>query len=142
MDIWSFDRHGDAICIPTNLMVRRDGLAVMGAGLALECVKKIPSSSATLGKAITNNHEELIVHLGYWGNASVLSFPTKIDWRKSSDLTLIAISAAQLVSIADEYDRIVIPRVGGGLGEFHFESQVKPILDTAFGNNCKFQLLE
>src|SRR5690349_11360263 len=46
-DIWTFS--ADIRCIPTNATYRRDGRAVMGAGLAKELVEKFPGIDRELG---------------------------------------------------------------------------------------------
>jgi hypothetical protein len=138
MDIWNFTEEGDAICIPTNTMVKRDGTAVMGAGLALQAARQLPDAPAILGASIATEPSKLIVNIGTWGSATVLSFPTKRDWRNPSNLDLIRSSATELLSIAARFDRIIIPRVGGGLGGLDFEREVKPLLQAIFDNNSKF----
>lgn len=52
-----FDLGGDAICVTTNGMIKNDGLAVMGAGIAKEADNKY-KIARTLGQKLreTGNH--------------------------------------------------------------------------------------
>jgi hypothetical protein len=140
-DIWDYTQANTAICIPVNLMVKKNGKAVMGAGLALAATKRVPGIAKAWGEIIYSQHNVLVAPIGRWHDATVLSFPTKLDWKDPSDLALIALSAAQLSRYADRFDSIVLPKVGAGLGKLDFETQVRPILNVAFGTCSKYSIL-
>lgn len=124
-------KRSDAVCITTNGIVKKDGKAVMGAGIAKEA----------------NNlyflDEELALHLTNTGNVPhiftrkgrhgcyLISFPTKHDWRNDSDLTLIARSAELLKELADRrhISACYLTPPGCGCGKLDWETQVKPVLE-------------
>lgn len=139
-DIWKVakDIKADAIAVTTNLCVRKDGKAVMGAGIALDAVRRYPGIDKTLGERII-----------YWGKDQhyvyrlttkkpfILSFPTKNDWRKPSLPKLIEKSAIYLKGYADSerFTTVVLPRPGCGLGGLKWPAVKKildPILDDRF----------
>ena len=139
--------HGGPIVIPTNCEVKKNGEAVMGAGLALSIASAWPKFPAEYGAAITR-----FGHPDVWrwdmGDGYVwFTFPTKYHWRDSSDLDLICSMAEKLVLIVDKimdlnlydwkyYQNIGLPRVGCGLGNLNWEKQVRPeladLLDDRF----------
>ena len=51
-NIWEHHAAGGWVAIPTNGCVRRDGSAVMGAGVALQAARKFPGLAAELGQRI------------------------------------------------------------------------------------------
>lgn len=138
IDIWDFKLEGDALCIPTNLDVRKDGTAIMEAGLAKQAADRLPQAPIVLGEIIIHHHEQLIAAIGIWGQARTLAFPTKLHWHEIASLELIALSAAQLAVVGNRYQRIFIPKVDAGLSGLDFESQVLPILNVAFKQDPRF----
>lgn len=123
---WSDNK---AIVVTTNAMIKKDGTAVMGRGIALE--------AATRYLALPRM---LAYHLELRGNVPCLfsfyehvliTFPTKWDWRDASDPALIKQSAIKLVELVNEQnylDEIYMPRVGCGNGGLDWED-VKPLLE-------------
>jgi hypothetical protein len=124
VNLWDFHKDGNWIVIPTNGEVNKDGLAVMGKGLALEAKNKFPRLTTELG-----------VQISYFGNRlfafdkfKIITFPTKYSWRDKSDICLIAVSASQLKDYVDESTNewinekvtfktpVYLPRVGCGNG--------------------------
>ena len=126
----------DAICITTNGTLRHDGCAVMGRGCALEAVKRWPLISTILGDHIAlsgNGVYSLIVDK----STMVLSFPVKHNWWEKADINLIKRSARDLMAIADaeQWEKIVIPRMGCGNGKLNWKDvkkEVAPLLDDRF----------
>lgn len=114
-------------CVPTNGVRKKNGDAVMGAGLAKAVAGDMPHVPSLLGE-----------HLRVWGNIPCVledrwvSFPTKTHWRSPSDLVLIEDSAFALQSIADElgWGRVALPHVGCGLGGLSWENEVRPSLES------------
>jgi hypothetical protein len=130
-DLWSADATWRII--PTNLCVRCDGTAVMGAGVALQAARRSPNLSAALGKTIRNTH--------IWTHALVFHFPayaltwlpTKTDWRLPSDLGLIDRGLRQFVADLPSLPEaapspIALPLLGCGLGQLR-SSDVLPLPD-------------
>lgn len=85
------------IYIPTNLALRKDGSAVMGAGLAKKARDMCPTLEAILGQRIREGHD-CTTHL----HSNVYAFPTKYDWRDKSDLKLVEKSAYEARKLTPE----------------------------------------
>lgn len=118
--------------ITTNGIVKSDGTAVMGAGLALAAAKINPWMPAKLGKFI-NEYGNRPFNLG----EGYASFPTKNHWRDPSDLLLIIYSATMLVEMADKFnwEHIVSVKPGCGLGGLQWpdvRAEILPIFDDRF----------
>lgn len=118
-----FEQKG-FIVIPTNGVVKSNGEAVMGKGVALTAAKMYPNLPQYLGQEITRKGNN--VHYMF---AGVIAFPTKEHYKDNSTLELIEKSTAQLKAMADErkMSNIFLPRVGCGLGGLQWK-QVKSIL--------------
>ena len=113
-------------CIPTCGVVNSKKELVMGAGLALQAKRRFPEMPAMLGE-----------HVGRFGNVpkmlfdqKLISFPTKDHWKDSSSVSLIRAGAGWLwAMLRESEDVIALPRVGCGLGNLDWHTQVKPILE-------------
>lgn len=139
MNIWDYAPSG-WIVIPTNGIVKLNGEAVMGAGLALQAAERFPALPKKLGERLKKSNEVQFFE-EYW----IVTFPTKHDWKAKSDLDLIIRSAAQLASYANMYATInrhnrdkkltyYIPHVGCGLGGLQWKDvwpAIYPYLNKA-----------
>ena len=126
-NIW--DSKALAICVTTNGMVKQNGRAVMGRGIALQAANRYPDLPLELAR-----------RLKLWGNKvytfysypSIITFPTKHHWRDPSDLGLIALSATQLVELRRDNDgRVALPFPGCANGGINIDTVVaiiEPIL--------------
>jgi hypothetical protein len=125
-NIWDwFDSF--ALVVPTNGIVKANGEAVMGAGLAKQTALRYPYLPKQLGHFINEfgNHVHPISD-----TPLIFSFPTKNHYKDDSDLELIERSANELVVKTKFTDKkILIPRVGCGLGKLKW-SDVKPVLES------------
>jgi hypothetical protein len=87
-DIWDLHDQGYWICITTNGMtkVNKDHrtVAIMGKGIALEAARRFPNLPVELGHALRHGNLP-----SSWARYRIVTFPTKDDWRKKSDLNLI-----------------------------------------------------
>lgn len=123
----------EAVCVTTNGMVKHNGHAVMGAGIAKQA-DQLFNCSELLGKLLKTygNH---VFHMGtvhvYGKFYQLFTFPTKHDWRNNSDLFLIAQSAQELVKYCNNMNiqTCYLPPAGCGLGGLDWNTQVKPILE-------------
>ena len=132
-NIWNLEADGR--CIPTNGMIRRDGNAVMGAGLALQAAIKYPELPRKLGKEL--KHSNKVYAFPYYvteGNISVrdvilYTVPTKHHWKDKSDIVLIEKSLEQLAFHARAacLKRVLITKLGCGLGGLNW-NQVEPLM--------------
>lgn len=137
-NIWKV--KSDWICITTNGIVKQDGLAVMGKGLALQAVQYVEGVAETLGKLLKEGGNKVyeIGHYGYSdlykNHKRVYSFPTKFRWQDNSDLNLIKDSCKQLKSLWEkehEKPTVAMNRAGCGCGGLDW-SIVKPVFKEYF----------
>ncbi|WJZ23542.1 Macro domain-like protein [Listeria phage LIS04] len=136
-DAWTV-APGSVLCITTNGVVKRNGSAVMGAGIAKQATRRLKGIDEKLGAQLKlrGNHTQLI---GYYFPAgkrtAVVAFPVKHHWRDSADINLIQRSAKELVKLSDKlgWSEIYLPRPGCGNGNLEW-SEVKPILSVILDN--------
>lgn len=127
-DLWAYPCP--AKIITTNGEVNRQGLAIMGRGIALDAATKWPHISKVLGQMLRTggNH---VYSLGavdvFGGYFNLYSFPTKNLWRNQSDIELIRQSAIELSGRGEPHS-FVLPRPGCGNGGLKWEN-VKPVLE-------------
>lgn len=128
-DLWTVHAEGAWIAITTNGMTRRDGTAVMGAGLAKQAAVRFPALPGLLGSHLQQSGN----HLATWPAFRLITFPTKHDWRAPSDMALIERSARELVQYVRlrALPTIYLPRPGCGLGQLDWET-VRPLLTRLF----------
>ena len=139
-NIFDLPQNGEAICVTTNGVVKQDGHAVMGAGIALQANQKF-NLSAKLGYYITvygNRAFNLGMHQDGNRYYTVFTIPTKHDWKNDSDINLICKSCQQLVEMCNKFGifKCYLTRPGCGHGNLNWEHTVKPwleqILDDRF----------
>jgi len=126
-DIWQVEC--DWLCITTNGMIRNDGKAVMGKGIARQAKDRIPDIDIALAESITRKGNIVSV-IGKHENKWIISFPTKHDWRDDSDINLIKQSSEQLKSHFDKQQTkptVLFARPGCGNGKLIW-SDVKAII--------------
>lgn len=121
----------DAICITTNGIIKKNGRAVMGAGIAKEAVYRYTDIDLVLALCLRNNGNHVYKLGVYDNNYYVLSFPTKHHWKDDSSLELIEQSCNELKLVCDQLGikNCYIPTPGCSNGHLNYESQVKPILE-------------
>ena len=130
--------HGqkEAMTVTTNGMIKNNGHAVMGRGIAKSVEDKY-GVSLKLARHLQQNGNTPC-DLGIYDGFHVLSFPTKNDWRDDSDLDLIINSARGLMQLADKLglERVYITKPGCGAGRLDWNIVVKPavkqVLDDRF----------
>lgn len=126
-DSYVKEKMAKAIVIPTNGTVKKDGCAVMGAGLAYDAKKRWPDFPKKLGHS-----------LQIYGNVpmpfdeyKIITFPVKHNWWEKADIGLIELSARTLRDMTDNrimFSCIFLPHVGCGNGKLNWKD-VKPILE-------------
>lgn len=146
-NIFELPQNGEAVCVTTNGIVKPDGNAVMGAGIALEANRYF-NLAPKLGKYITQ-YGNRAFNLGLYQRYSlnnldmpviftVFSFPTKHHFKENSDITLICKSAEQLMEMCTKFGitKCYLTPPGCGCGKLNWENTVKPwlsqILDDRF----------
>jgi len=128
--------YDEAVAVTTNGVVKANHEAVMGAGCAKEA-NELFHVSKKLGKYLLE-YGNRPFNLGLYSNGetrlTLLTFPTKWDWKDKSDMRLIKKSATHLIEMADKFQlkKIYIPRVGCGCGGLDWNKEVCPYLKTVF----------
>lgn len=130
----------EAAVITTNGIIRDNGCAVMGRGVALSAKNNFPGIDRDLGRLI-RAHQNHAYNLGIrehnGRSMTILTMPTKNHWRDPSDLALIIQSAKELVKLADKLSltKIYLPRPGCQNGKLDWQTvqaSIKDILDDRF----------
>lgn len=125
----------EACIVTTNGMVKRDGKAVMGAGIAKYCRDTFSGVDKVLGDYLKANGNH--VHCLGWQTISkvaglflLFSFPTKDHWKDPSKPELIRRSCRELKEMADrfEVDTIYMNCPGCGCGKLDYAKEVRHIL--------------
>lgn len=127
--------RADAICFTSNGIRKRNGEAVMGAGVAKAFANTWPHLPKLLGDSLRtygNLCKQIAeVSRGFEVPLHIYAFPTKDHWMNDSYPALISKSAWELRTWADihEYKRkIFLTRPGCGNGRLRWED-VKPLLE-------------
>jgi hypothetical protein len=132
-DLWDFYDQGYHVVVPTNLMLRRDGMAVMGRGVAEQAVRRFPKLPSWYGAKLKEGVGFALFH-----QERLVMFPVKEDWRDQADLTLIRGSciALRIAAKLDGWEApYALPLVGCGFGELP-EAQVLPVLKEHLQHRC------
>lgn len=123
VDLWEIEC--DVRCITTNGTVKADGANIMGGGCAREAAERHPGLPFAYGSLIRRfgNH----VYLTPYG---LVMFPTKDTIQDRASTSLIAVSARELVALANLYawKHVALPRPGAGLGGLDYDLDVRPVL--------------
>ncbi len=143
VDLFDCPTSKDAICVTTNAVVKSNGCAVMGAGIAKIFALKFPDLPAILAQKLQGgNHAYYLkdVVLPDKSTYAILSFPTKNDWRNPSDLQLILRSCNELTAIVEAFNinNCYIPLPGCGYGQLD-PDEVIPAISNIL--NDKFVLV-
>lgn len=139
-DLWQKHVEGFPVVVTTNGVIKDNGEAVMGAGVALEAKRRFVMLPRDLGNYIKARGN----HVAYWTLYNLFTFPTKNDWRNNSELALIEQSAIEMVGVCnrlkeplepglDSYSRyrpekfgssgkIYMPKPGCGNGGLRWEN--------------------
>jgi hypothetical protein len=111
-DLW--DYAGWKV-IPTNGDVKKDGKAVMGAGLAKQCADRYPEIPRLVGRNLT-----IVGNVPFFfARHKLITFPTKNHFYEPALLSLVLASARTISKI--EGVEVFLPRVGCGLGGLEWE---------------------
>jgi len=135
------------ICITTNGQIKKDGKAVMGAGIAKDARDRYKGVDEVLAQKLKarGNRVSYLQNLPEFGpKGRLLSFPTKNNWKEASSLELIKESAkelsAQFVRAKAHYSSsrtklvVVIPRPGCNNGKLDW-ADVKEVIEPIFNTD-------
>ena len=135
----------DAHVVTTNLTVRNNGTAVMGAGIARSAAIKFPGIEEAYGEHLqklfgeirsSTSHKLSHAEAPYIHEANgftIVCVPTKHHFSKNSTVSLVLRAAANLIdlSIENEWKAVNIPRMGAGLGGLEWDGVVKELLEVS-----------
>ena len=136
-------RERVAILIPTNGVVKENGWAVMGAGLARQAADRFRDFPSMLGMHLRENGNVPGFNFPIGSSQtglpgySVCSFPTKEHFAADAQLDLIERSAIAFREFAGDnyYDRVLVPKLGAGLGKLPWP-EVKATLQRHFNTDA------
>lgn len=105
----------NAICFTSNGVVKADGTLVMGAGIAKVFRDKFSWLPLSAGKLVKNYGNKCqVMGSTYFEDRriSIVGFPTKQNWRDSSDINLIIKSSKELMLLIEKngWKRAALPR--------------------------------
>lgn len=128
-NIWNTDC--DVIAITTNGIVKNNGELVMGKGIALQAKQRYCLLPGILGDFVSNfgNIPEIVYCGTGLSRRTLVSLPTKNDWRDKSDIELIKNSLHIIDYIIHKDKTIAIPRPGCDNGGLDWETEVKPVIE-------------
>ena len=133
-NIW--DSKALAICVTTNGIVKHNGFAVMGRGIALQAAQRYPELAPELGRRLISGGNKVYQ---FFAHPTIITFPTKHHWRDPSDIKLIELSAHQLVKMwKDHPERCALPFPGCANGGLRI-SDVLAIIDPILSDD-KFEI--
>ena len=136
-DIFELPKNrNEAVCITTKKIEKKNGCAVMGAGIAKQANMSFNGLARDLG-ALLSQYGNRVYDMGFrkdnvtgeW--IRIITFPTKHHWRDKSDLELIKTSAEQLIDICEGRGiaTCYLTQPGCANGGLDWDSQVKPLIE-------------
>ena len=124
-DLWDFYDVGDWVGITTNGDVSREGLAIMGKGVAKEAAEWISPLRFLLGQALRQGGN----HVHVFCKHRIVTIPVKCHWHAPASKELIERSFGELVTVwKDRKDPLYMVRPGCGAGGLKWET-VKPLCE-------------
>lgn len=137
VDLWTYPC--DLRVITTNGDVNREGLAVMGRGVALQATQRYPTLRKEFGDAL-RARGNIVLPLRW----DLASFPVKHHWHEVADPDLIYQSAYQLKELVNALGVKVcaVPRPGCGNGQLDYDRDVRDVLLGWWGTDDRFHILD
>lgn len=135
-DVWDWHRFGAWVVVPTNTEVRRDGSAVMGAGVAKAAAERFAELEQRYGRCLRADRP-----FTAFSDLRLLLAPTKQRWRQPSTLDMVDEAAARVRRWSDAHPAegmIAVPAFGCGRGGLGWDV-VEPVL-RAHLNGPRFHL--
>ncbi|MAU00704.1 MAG: hypothetical protein KC449_22540 [Anaerolineales bacterium] len=121
-DMWTTFAAADLFLITTNSAIRKDGVLIMGRGIARQARERFPGLAEALGQHILNTCGELgeysLLISPRWPTAKLGAFQVKRHYNQTACLELIRRSTAALRAWCIEYPdasvHLNFPGVGYG----------------------------
>lgn len=132
-NIWDFhDPDSNKwVAITTNGIVRWDGKAIMGRGIALQAAQRFPQLPYVVGTMIGLEGNRVFDFPEF----SLYSLPVKHHWRERASLDLIRVSCYQLAALVPSDRHVFLVRPGCGAGGLNWDGvkrEIEPLLDDRF----------
>lgn len=135
-NIWDYHDSNNWVVVSTNWSVNRNGLAVMGRGVAYQAAEKFPNLRREYADSIAKFRSFKVVTpcLSLFPHYNLIMYPVKYEWNQAADMSLIEGQAKRLVDMAAylyqcyAVDKIYLPRVGCRNGRRSW-AEVKPVLE-------------
>lgn len=117
-DMWSVFGRTDMFLITTNPIINKQGLAVMGRGMAKQIADRFPRIREDLSRLLRVYPHVNIGYIGRYDEQNVSCFMVKDHWKAEAKLPIIEESAKQLRDVArrnsaHRYD-LNFPGIGNG----------------------------
>lgn len=134
INLWDAYAAERWVCITTNGVIKQNGEAVMGAGVAEEAALRFPELPKLLGQYLAKYGNRVF----WFPEWRLITFPTKKHFKWPSQIGLIKTSAEQLVELCNKRGLegpIYLPRPGCGKGRLDWNDvrkHLEPILDDRF----------
>lgn len=119
-DMWDVFNEVDYFLITTNPIVNKQGLAVMGRGIAKQAANRFPDIRKRFGDLLLLDENDMwnIGHIAKYGNTDVWYFMVKRHWADDADPRIIKASALSLAALAVAMPRksfaLNFPGIGNG----------------------------
>lgn len=111
------------LAVTTNGFVKRNGSAVMGAGIAKQVANKRPDVPVKLGRLLRENGNVVQKVL-----PNLIAFPVKHNWYEQADIKLIERSCHQLMAMLKPDETVLLNRPGVGNGKLNW-TEVKSVIE-------------
>jgi hypothetical protein len=144
MNIWKLWDEGYYIVIPTNIGWKRNGLAVMGAGLASQARDRFPGIDLEYGRWVQKYLGDPMVD----PTRRLILIPSKdlnpiephMSWKQPASLTLVKKAYAWLYSwaMAHPERRVATVYLGIGLGQLKFSDVYEAVQKYNWPPNVVF----
>lgn len=121
-DAWTIRKDYTFLAITTNGIIKQNGKAVMGRGIAAEAKYRYPNIAYKLGELLLKQGNRIHVLA-----PDLISFPVKHHWAEKADIRLIEASARELMARLGEDETVLLPRPGCGNGGLNWKD-VKKVL--------------
>lgn len=133
-----------AVCITTNSVIKRNGYAVMGAGIAKEADTRYHLGKELAEHLKSSGNTPHVFKTTGKNNCKLISFPTKFHWQNPSHPKLIQRSAELLVELCNvnNITTCYLTPPGCGCGGLDWETQVKPILEPILDDHFVIVFLQ
>ncbi len=136
-NMWTAYREADLFCITTNSFVKKDGSAVMGAGIAKQAKERLPGIDLAIGQRILQECGQTrggvygLLVSDHWPKARLAAFQVKTNWNDKASLALIRRSTEALIAWCDIHPKAKVQLNFPGIGNGKLKrDDVLPIIEA------------